>query len=158
MADLFNEEQQKVFNEELAKKQEQWRRKYEGYLSPDDFKNQTADLNKQIADLTKALEDSNKQNETFKSDIADRDSKIKAYETHSVKTRIAHEAGLGYEAIDFLKGDDEESIKSSAEALKSLMGTSKLAPPVVNEPPVKEQNSSREAAKKLVQSLKNNNN
>lgn len=61
MAELFNEEQQKVFNEKLAEKQEQWKRKYEGYLSPDDVKAQTADLNKQIADLTKALDDSNKK-------------------------------------------------------------------------------------------------
>ena len=61
MGELFNEEQQKVFNEELAKKQEQWKRKYEGYLSPDDVKAHDADMNKQIADLTKALEDSNKK-------------------------------------------------------------------------------------------------
>lgn len=153
MADLFNEEQQRVFNEELAKKQEQWKRKYEGYLSPDDVKNHTADLNKQIADLTKALEDSNKQIETFTADIADRDSKIKQYESHSVKTRIAHEAGLGYEAIEFLKGDDEDSIRRSADALKTLMGTHKGAPPVVKEPDVNEKDSTREAAKKLVKDL-----
>lgn len=152
MAELFNEEQQKVFNEKLAEKQEQWKRKYEGYLSPDDVKTQTADLNKQIADLTKALDDSNKKIEGFTNDIADRDSKIKAYESRSVKTRIAHESGLSYDAIDFLKGDDEESILKSAEALKSLMGT-RIAPQVVNEPKITDVDSSREAAKKLVKGL-----
>ena len=152
MAELFNEEQQKVFNEKLAEKQEQWKRKYEGYLSPDDVKTQTAELNKQIADLTKALEDSNKQIEGFTADIADRDSKIKAYESHSVKTRIAHEAGLGYDAIDFLKGDDEDSIRTSAESLKKLMGT-RQAPPVVNEPKITDSDPSREAAKKLIKNL-----
>lgn len=152
MAELFNEEQQKVFNEKLAEKQEQWKRKYEGYLSPDDVKTQTAELNKQIADLTKALEDSNKQIEGFTADIADRDSKIKAYESHSVKTRIAHEAGLGYDAIDFLKGDDEDSIRTSAESLKKLMGT-RQAPPVVNEPKIMDSDPSREAAKKLIKNL-----
>lgn len=152
MSELFNEEQQKAFNEALAQKQEQWKRKYEGYMSPDDLKSHDAELNKQIADLTKALEDSNKKIEGFTADIADKDSKIKHYESHSVKTRIAHETGLGYDAIDFLKGDDEDSIRNSAEALKSLMG-SKVAPPVVNEPPIEHKDSSREAAKKLVQSL-----
>lgn len=152
MAELFNEEQQKVFNEKLAEKQEQWKRKYEGYLSPDDLKTHDAELNKQIADLTKALEDSNKQIEGFTADIADRDSKIKAYESHSVKTRIAHETGLGYDAIDFLKGDDEDSIRTSAESLKKLMGT-RQAPPVVNEPKVVDSDPSREAAKKLVKNL-----
>lgn len=151
MAELFNEEQQAAFNAELAKKQEQWKRKYENYLSPDDVKSQTAELNKQIADLTKALDDSNKKIEGFTADIADRDSKIKAYESHSVKTRIAHEAGLGYDAIDFLRGDDEESIKKSAESLKALMG-SRGTPPVVNEPKV-ETDSSKEAIRNLANKL-----
>lgn len=152
MADLFNEEQQKVFNEELAKKQEQWKRKYEGYLSPDDVKAHDADMNKQIADLTKALEDSKKKIEGFTADIADKDSKIKAYESHSVKTRIAHETGLGYDAIDFLKGEDEESIKKSAEALKTLMGTQRQAPPVINEPPV-DKDGTEEAMRSLAKNL-----
>ena len=151
MADLFNEEQQRVFNEKLAEKQEQWKRKYESYLSPDEVKAQTADLNKQIVDLTKALEDSNKKIEGYTKDIADRDGKIKAYESHSVKTRIAHETGLGYDAIDFLKGDDEESIKKSAEALKSLMGRREV-PPVVSEPKV-DTDKSKEAIKKLAKNL-----
>lgn len=152
MAEVFNEEQQKIFNEQLAEREARWKKKYEGYSSPDDVKAITADMNKQIADLTKALEDSNKKIEGFTNDIADRDSKIKAYESHSVKTRIAHEIGLGYDAIDFLKGEDEDSIRTSAEALKSLMGIQKTIPPVVNEPQVTTDNK-REAVKALAKNL-----
>lgn len=151
MAELFNEEQQKVFNEELAKKQEQWRRKFDGFLSPEEVKSQTADLNKQISDLTKALEDSNKKIEGYTKDIADKDNAIKKYESHSVKTRIAHEAGLTYEAIDFLKGDDEDSIRKSAESLKTLMGTT-VPPTPKNEPRIKKDDSN-EAVRSLVKNL-----
>lgn len=152
MADLFNEEQQRVFNEKLAEKQEQWKRKYEGYLSPDDVKARDAEKEKQIAELTKALEDSSKKIESFNKDIADRDSRIKAYESHSVKTRIAHEVGLGFDAIDFLKGDDEDSIRTSAESLKALMGTHRTAPTPSAEPKV-ETDGSKEAIKSLAKSL-----
>lgn len=152
MAEVFNEEQQKIFNEQLAEREARWKKKYEGYSSPDDVKAITADKDKQIADLTKALEDSNKKIEGFTNDIADRDNRIKAYESHSVKTRIAHETGLGYDAIDFLKGDDEDTIRTSAEALKSLMGTTKTVPPVVNEPNVTADNK-KEAVRALAKSL-----
>lgn len=136
MANLFNEEQQKAVDEIIKDKQDQWKRKYENYLSPDDVKTKTEGLEKKISDLTTALEESNKKSEGLTKDIADRDSRIKAYELHSVKTRIAHEAGLGYDAIEFLKGDDEDSIKASAEALKTLVGTGKPVPPVLNEPSI----------------------
>lgn len=92
------------------------------------------------------------KNRGFNAAIADKDKAIKSYETRSVKTRIAHEAGLGYDAIDFLRGEDEESITKSAEALKTLLGT-RTAPPVVNEPKISEADSSREAAKKLVKKI-----
>ena len=54
--------------------------------------------------------------------------RLKAYETDSVKTRIAHETGLSYDAIKFLQGDNEENIRQSAQALKSLCGNGQAAP------------------------------
>ena len=61
-------------------------------------------------------------------EVAKLNSKIKGYETESVKTRIAHETGLSYEAIEFLKGDDEDSIRKSAESLKGLVGMTNVTP------------------------------
>ncbi len=90
-------------------------KKYEGYLSPDDEK------------------------EKYKGylspeETAKKDAKLKGYETDSVKTRIAHELGLSYDAIGFLKGDDEKSIRESAETLKSLVGNTVMAPLASTEP------------------------
>lgn len=152
MAVTFNEEQQRVFDETIAAKQEQWRRRYEGYMSPDDLRAHDESKDKQISDLTAALEKAQQERESMAKDIADRDGRIAEYERHSVKTRIAHEAGLGFEAIGFLHGDDEESIKKSAEALKLLVGSGKSYPPASPEAP-KGGDSMAEAEKNLVRGL-----
>lgn len=122
MAVEFTQEQQELFNSTLADKKAQWARKYEGYASPDDVAGIKADYEKQIADLTAALDGANKKQAAHDKEIAERDSKIKAYETASVKTKIAHESGLAYEAIEFLRGETEDEIRSSADALKRLTG------------------------------------
>ena len=75
-----------------------------------------------------ALKEANDKIAGHNKELADRDTKIKSYESHSVKSRIAHEAGLSYAAVDFLQGDDEESIRKSAEALKLLVGKQAAAP------------------------------
>lgn len=117
-----------IIGERLKRERETVSKKYEGYISPDDYKNKTADMEKQIGDLNNDLNEANKKASNHEKEIAERDSKIKAYETASVKSRIAHETGLSYEAIDFLKGEDEDSIRKSAESLKSLVGVRRAAP------------------------------
>lgn len=83
--------------------------KYKGYLSPEDAAAKYKDhLSPEEAAVLR--------------------TKLKGYETDSVKTRIAHETGLSYDAVQFLRGEDEESIKKSAETLKGLMGTTSVAP------------------------------
>lgn len=84
-------------------------KKYEGYLSPEDVKTKYSGY-------------------LSPEDVAKKDARIKQYETDSVKTRIAHETGLSYEAVGFLQGDDEKTIKKSAETLKALVGSNVTAP------------------------------
>ena len=88
-------------------------KKYECYLSPED--------------VTKKYE-----GYLSPQDAAEKDKKLKAYETNSVKMRIARENGLSYDAVDFLKGEDEKSIKESADALKLLLGAKRGAPPLAS--------------------------
>lgn len=117
-----------IIGERIKRERETAAKKYEGYISPEDLKTMKADHEKQIGDLNLALKNANEKSAGHEKEIADRDSKIKAYETASVKSRIAHEVGLSYDAIDFLKGEDEDSIRKSAESLKSLVGTKPAAP------------------------------
>ena len=121
-----------VIGERIKRERESLAKKYEGYLSPDDAKAKNEEYEKQIGDLNIALKDANEKITKHDKEIAERDSKIKGYETASVKARIAHESGLSYEAVDFLKGEDEDSIRKSADALKTLMGSSKPEPPLAS--------------------------
>ena len=101
---------------------EEVEKKYNGYLSPDDVAEKykgymsPEEVEKKYAGWVSA------------EDAAEKDSKIKQYESHSVKTRIAKEAGLSLDAVDFLQGETEEEIKNSAEALKKILKPS--APPL----------------------------
>lgn len=147
------EELDAIIGERVKRERETSTKRYEGYLSPDEFKNKTADYEKQIGDLTNALNDANDKVEGHKKEIAERDTKIKAYETASLKSRVAHETGLSYDAIDFLKGDDEDSIRESAESLKLLVGSGKPAAPLAN--PEGSSGEDKDAAlRKTLKSLK----
>ena len=63
---------------------------------------------------------------------------------------------LGYDAIKFLQGDDEKSIKESAESLKKLMGNGAGAPPMFSSEPSGDgkKDKEREALKKVLSDMK----
>lgn len=97
------------------------RKQFEGYISPDDFKTKTADLNSKITDLTGRLAERD-------TTIADLTAKNRAYENSSVKMRIAHENGIPYELADKLSGETEEDIRKDAEIFAKFIGKKQTAP------------------------------
>lgn len=125
-----------IIGERIKREKETLSKKYEGYISPDDFNTKKMEYDKQIGDLNVQLKEANEKIAGHNKEIADRDTKIKAYESHSVKSRIAHEMGLSYDAIDFIKGDDEDTIRKSAESLKALVGSNNTAPLASTEDPM----------------------
>lgn len=120
-----------IIGERLTRQRTQLEEKFKGFLSPDDFASKTQDLNDQIAGLTEQLAAANAKSAEYEKTITEKDALIKTHETASVKSRIAHEMGLSYEAISFLQGEDEDSIKKSAESLKGLVGKNNV-PPLAN--------------------------
>lgn len=126
MGDFKIIETQEQFDEavkdRLKREKESVKKEFEGYLSP-----------QQVAEKYKGYFSPEEAAEKYKEylspeDAAKLNAKIKEYETDSVKTRIAHEVGLSYDAVQYLRGDDEESIRKSAECLKGLMGAADPAP------------------------------
>ena len=115
------------------------RKEFEGWISPDELTKKTEDLNSQLAGLNDKVKALTDEQAAFKAQLSEKDSTIAKYEIDSVKTRIARDCGLEYEAIAFLQGEDEEAIKKSAESLKALVGTRK-APPLGNpeQPPAED--------------------
>lgn len=119
------EELDNIIRDRLAREREASVKRYEGFISPEDHKKALADANKSFDDYKKAHEGDAKT-------IEDLTAKNKAYETAALKSRIAHEVGLGYEWIDRIGGDNEESIRKDAESLKSLVGNSTTLLPTKN--------------------------
>ena len=109
----------------------------ENYSDYDTIKGQNTDLTNQIAQLTEQIK---KQTETIngnKTVVDDLTAKVQAYETASVKTKIALELGIPYQMAERLAGTDEESIRKDAEAMVKLIGAQKPVAPIgSNEPTI----------------------
>ena len=134
MADFTVIETQEQFDaaikDRLGREKAKFAEQLAGY---DETKAKLTDAEKQIADLTEALTAANEKISGFDEQIAERDSKISDYATRAAKTQIAHEMGLSFDAIDFLKGETEDDIRKSAESLKNLVGAQKVAPLASND-------------------------
>ena len=109
------EEFDQRIGERLKRERETVSKKYEGYLSPEDVQ---------------------KKYEGYLSpeEAAEKDKKIKGYETNSAKMRIAHEHNIPYELAERLTGETEEDLKKDAETMaKFLKG--KSVPPLKSTEP-----------------------
>ena len=111
------EELNNVIGERLRRERETVTKEFEQKIAEKD-----TEINKFKNDLetvNKSLEDAN----TKIAGIPDLENKIKAYETASVKSKVARETGIPYELAERLTGATEEELRKDAEALKKLMGT-----------------------------------
>lgn len=134
------EQFEEAVKERVSLAVEECSKKYEGFSSPDD-----------VEKLKSEYDDKIKNRD---SEIAERDAKIRKYETGSLKTRIAHEMGLDYDAAGFIQGEDEEAIRKSAEALKALMGSSHKAPPLgTTEPSGGSAGNNDDAYRKILENM-----
>ena len=136
---LFTQEEvNKLVGQARLEGKDAGRKEYEGWISPDELEKQKAEMTKQVEDLTGQIATLTDEQSALKTQLTEKDGTIAKYEIDSVKTRIAREYGLSYEAIGFLQGEDEDAIRASAESLKSLVGTQKAAPSFNPEIPTEE--------------------
>ena len=110
------EELDGIIKDRLKRERESTQKKYDGWISPEDHQ-------RALDEAAKSFDDYKKAHESDEQTIADLTAKNKAYETASLKSRIAREVGLPYEWVDRIRGEDETSIKTDAEALKKLVGS-----------------------------------
>lgn len=115
------EEFDAAIGERIKREKETLAKKYEGYLSPAEVAEKEK-ASKAAYDELKGKHDKlQKDAEGHAKTMEELNAKLKGYETDSVKTRIAHEAGLPYEMAKRLTGETEEDIKKDAEALSKLV-------------------------------------
>ena len=122
-----------IMKDRLERERTSVAKKYEGYTSPTDLEQIRKDYDTQISTLSKDAETKAKKYADYDKQIAERDTRLKHYETASVKTRIAYETGLPYEMASRLSGDAEEEIRKDAEALVALIGQNKPVAPLADQ-------------------------
>ena len=129
MSDFKVIETQEQLEQAVEERLNEEREKYKGYLSPDEVAEKYKGFLSpdDVAEKYKGYLSPDEVEKKYAGYIsaesaAEKDTKIKKYEQQAVRTKVAKEPGLSYEAADFIKGDNEEELKKSAEALKSIMG------------------------------------
>lgn len=111
----------------LKRERESISKKFSDY---DELKDRSASYDQQLLDLKASLDEMSKKTTAHETELSERDSKIQAYETASLKARIAHEKGIPYELSARLTGSDEKQIRDDAEALAKLIDRKPSAPPL----------------------------
>lgn len=119
------EQMDELFKDRVARAE----KKFEGWISPEDLTGKLAAKDEEISNLTAQITDLEKEKSEFDTKLADKDKTIKQYEIGSAKTKIANELGLSYDAVDFLKGEDEDAIRKSAKTLSELLKKNKSGMP-----------------------------
>ena len=136
-----------IIRDRLKRERETTEKRYEGWISPDDHQKALEEAGKTLDEYKKAREDDAKTIEDLK-------AKNQAYETASLKSRIAHEVGLSHEWISRIGGTDEESIRADAESLKKLVGEAETPIPTKSTETDKPVDSSTAALKQVLGVIK----
>lgn len=124
-----------AIGERIRRERETTAKKYEGYISPEDHQKTIAEYETKLTDANTKLSEAETKEANHVKELADRDAKIKKYESDSVKTRIAHEVGIPFELSGRLSGDDEAAIRKDAETLLAAIGNTKPTAPLATGEP-----------------------
>lgn len=108
--------------------------RFEGAMQSADVEKLKTGYENTIADLKKQIEEAGVREAESAKQLTELNSRIKGYESDSVKTRIALETGLPFQMAGRLTGETEEEIRKDAEALKSMIGGQVPIAPLAKEP------------------------
>lgn len=144
------EQLNEIIGERIHRAEEKAAEKYSDY---DAIKQQNDEYVAQISDLQKQIESQTEKINGHKDEVESLNAKVRAYESSSLKTKIALETGLPYKMAERLTGDDEEAIRADAEMMIKLIGAQKPVAPVGSNEPDITGNSVDAAYKKLAANL-----
>lgn len=142
-----------VIADRLRRERETVGKKYADY---EDIKKTNADYEKQIGEMAKAAEDAAKKYAGYDKQLAELQSKLKGYETNSVKMRIAHENGIPYELAERLSGETEDDIRKDAESLSKYIGKNKPSAPLKSTEPTSSSDAKTAALRAFTAKLTSN--
>lgn len=120
------EEFDERIKERLERAEKKAEEKFNGFISPDSLKEELKKVNEahkgEIEALNKTHLEELKKYESYDSKFAEQETKIKTLTVSNLKNKVAMEKKLPLDAIEFLQGEDEQSINESAERLSKLSG------------------------------------
>lgn len=120
--------------ERLSRQEKSIAARYEGAIPKTDADALRAGYEKTIDELKKQIETANGAKAESDKQLTEALSKIRGYESDSVKTRIALEVGLPYGMAARLSGGTEEEIRKDAEQLLGMMRRTEPVAPLAKEP------------------------
>lgn len=147
------EEVNKLVGQARLEGKEIGRKEFDGWISPEAMQKQTEELSAQLTGLNDQIKTLTDEKTDLQTQLTEKDGTIAKYERDSVKTKIAREYGLSYEAIGFIQGEDEEAIRKSAESLKNLVGSAQV-PPLSNPEPKPEEDGVMAAFRQMNPNIK----
>jgi chromosome segregation ATPase len=147
------EEVNKLVGQARLEGKEIGRKEFDGWISPEAMQKQTEELSTQLTGLNDQIKALTDEKTDLQTQLTEKDGTIAKYERDSVKTKIAREYGLSYEAIGFIQGEDEEAIRKSAESLKNLVGSAQV-PPLGNPEPKPEEDGVLAAFRQMNPNIK----
>lgn len=105
-----------IIRDRVKRAKESVKKDFEGWISPEEAKKATEELEKSVKKLTEEAE-------TARTTIAGHESTIKRYQAAELRSKIADEVGLDRRLVSRLSGDTEEALRKDAESLKGLFGS-----------------------------------
>lgn len=114
------EEFDTVIKDRLNRAENKIREEFKTWISPDDQKKTAEAHRAEIENLKAAHSKELEKYAGYDQKFKDFESEIHGYEVSALKMRIAQEKKLPPESVEFLHGEDEQSITESAERLSSI--------------------------------------
>ena len=106
-----------IIRDRVKRAKESVKKDFEGWISPEEAKKATEELEKSVKKLTEEAE-------TARTTIAGHEASIKRYQAAELRSKIADEVGLDRRLVSRLSGDTEEALRKDAESLRELFGAS----------------------------------
>lgn len=122
-----------ALGERLRRERETAAKRFEGWSSPDDVGKLESGYDDRIKSLEGELSTLRAEKEAQEKTLAERNQTIRAYESRSVKQRIAREVGLPIELAERLQGETEEDYRKDAEQLIGAVGSTRRAQPLATQ-------------------------
>lgn len=114
------EEFDNAIKDRLNRAENKIRDEYKTWISPEDQKKAADAYKAEVETLKQAHAKELEKYAGYDQKISDYESKIHGFEVSALKMRIAQEKKLPPESVEFLQGEDEQSITESAERLAGL--------------------------------------